>query len=209
MHPVCVVLDIERPVEAQPQNLDDGALIEFGERMLRDLRQGKHCQADIQTPWGDTYYGTNSQESIERLQVAIKVFRASWEFWSQTRHQVEEWSQGLDDKTRRYLLGLLSATAKFRPAGLQRYADFLIRLFTSSRATLLLCMARVTLLLSIAPWGEAAPEEYDNLRLKAFQALKEACWGWHMLMRPSWTIVFWVSSAFTAFDRQRFWLLAR
>lgn len=175
MHPVCVVLDIERPGEKQPQNLhDDKAWLELGQRTLGDLGQGKRCWPNMQAPWGDTYNGINNEGSIKRLEVAIKAFQTSWEFWSQTRHQVREWSQGLADKTRSHLLAFLSDTAKFCPAGLKRYVDFLIRLFKSSRAALLLCMTRVTLLLSIAPWGETAPEEHDGLRLKALQALKEA-----------------------------------
>ncbi|POS71795.1 hypothetical protein DHEL01_v209809 [Diaporthe helianthi] len=203
MYPCYVGLGLGLPRDAIPQTLNDEALLELGGRILGDLLQDKHCQADIQTPWGDTYIRTTNEASIRRLGIAIRAFKISWEFWSQSRHQVEEWSQRLDDKTHDCLRAVLSATANVHPVGLQRYADFLIKLFTSSRAALLLCMARVTLLLSIAPWGETAPGDFDSLRLEAFQALKEACWAWHMLMRPSWTIAFWVKSACTALDRQR------
>lgn len=135
MYPVCVVLDLGRPGKSQPLNLDDEALLEFGKRVLGDLRQGKHSHANIQTPWGDTYSSIPSEVSIKRLQVATKTFLTSWEFWSQSRHQVEQWSQRLDDETCNYLRAFLSATARFRPSKLQLYAEFLLRLFTSSQAS--------------------------------------------------------------------------
>ncbi|KAK7741599.1 hypothetical protein SLS63_001156 [Diaporthe eres] len=48
---------------------DDKALLDFGERILEDLRQGKHRNADIQTPWGDTY---NDMPSIEQYMFGLE-----------------------------------------------------------------------------------------------------------------------------------------
>ncbi|KAI7787108.1 hypothetical protein LA080_001200 [Diaporthe eres] len=55
MHPICLVLKLEIFGQGGMWEFDDKALLDFGERILEDLRQGKHRNADIQTPWGDTY----------------------------------------------------------------------------------------------------------------------------------------------------------
>lgn len=81
--------------------------------------------------------------------------------------------------------------------------QFLHILFTSSRAVLLLCMARVTFLLYVAPWGETAPEDYSTLRLRAFWAMRDACVSWHLLVQEVWSVAYWVKSACTTMDMQR------
>lgn len=56
-------------------------------------------------------------------------------------------------------------------------------------------MARVEFLLNVAPWGEIAPQVYDTLRLRSFQALSNICLAWNTLMRSSWTVAYWARSA--------------
>lgn len=132
------------------------------------------------------------------------ALRTSWEFWSETGSQVEQWSQQLDDETRGYLRAFLSGVVKFDPdrfSRVQRYMEFCHGLFTSSRAALLLCMARVEFLLNVAPWGEIAPQDYDTLRLRSFQALSNIGLAWNTLMRSSWTVAYWARSACEALWR--------
>lgn len=195
VHPFCVFLQLEVHGSGQRWDLDDEALLKFGERILEDLRQEKHRHAGIQTPWGDTYNGLPSEVSIKRIQGVIAALRTSREFWSQTLRQAEQWSQQLGAKNRGYLRDFLSSTVEFEDSRLVRYVEFLHRLFTSSRAALLLCMARVEFLLKVAPWGESAPQDYDTLRLRAFQALSNVCLAWHALMQSPWTVAYWARSA--------------
>lgn len=205
MHPICLVLKLELFGQGQTWKFDDNALLEFGERILQDLRQGKYPNADIQTPWGDTYNEIPGEVSVKRMQRVIMAFRASREFWSQTWRQVEQWSQQLDDETRGYLRDFLSGTVEFDSDSiprLQKYMGFLHGLLTSSRAALLLCMARVEFLLSVAPWGEIAPQDYYTLRLRSFQALSNICRAWNTLMRSSWTVAFWARTAREALWRR-------
>lgn len=202
MHPVCVALELPLPGDKTQWDLDDKALLEFGEQVLEDLGQGKHHHEGIQTSWGETYGSIPSEVLMKRLHGVIKALRASWEFWSQTRHQVEQWSQRLDNETRVYLRAFLSDKVEFDPSKSGEYMEFVHRLFTSSRATLLLCTARVQFLLSVAPWGETAPGDYDTLRLRAFQALSVVCSAWNMLMELPRTVALWVESACEALRRQ-------
>ncbi|KAG6363056.1 hypothetical protein INS49_008151 [Diaporthe citri] len=206
MHPICLVFKLELFGQDRMWKFDDKALLEFGERILEDLRQGKHRHADIQTPWGDTYNSIPSEVSMKRMQGFIMALRTSWEFWSQTGRQVEQWSQQLDDETRGYLRAFLSGTVEFDSdtiSKLRTYMEFLHGLFTSSRAALLLCMARVEFLLNVAPWGDIAPQDYDTLRLRAFQALTNICLAWHTLMRSSWTVACWARSACDALQEHK------
>lgn len=198
MHPVCMVLGLRRPEEAQLQEFDDEALLEFGQHVLEDLRRGVHRRSDIQTPWGDTYGRIPNEVSVERVQRVTMALRTSWAFWSRTRCQVEQWWQRLDDGTRGYLRAFVSDPVEFEEPKLKWYMQFLNSLFTSSRAVLLLCMARVTFLLYVAPWGETAPGDYATLRLRAFHVLRDACWSWNMLVRNFWSVACWVKSAYRA-----------
>lgn len=206
MHPVCMVLELSRPGKAQLRELDDEALLDFGEHVLEDLHRGVHCRSDIQTPWGDTYGSIPNEVSIERVQGVLEALRTSRTFWSQTRRQVEQWWQRLDDEIRVYLQDFSSATVEFDQSKVEWHMQFLHSLFTSSRAVLLLCMARVTFLLYVAPWGETAPEDYATLRLRAFWALRDACKSWHLLLRKPWSVAYWVKSACIALDRQKLFI---
>lgn len=202
MHPVCMVLGLSRPGKAQLREFDEEALLDFGEHVLEDLRRRVHRRSDIQTPWGDTYGSITDEVSIERVQGVLEALRTSWAFWSQTRRQVDEWWQQLDDEIRGYLRDFSSTKVEFDQTKLEWHMQFLHSLFTSSRAVLLLCMARVTFLLYVAPWGETAPEDYATLRLRAFWALRDACKSWHLLVRKPWSVAYWVKSASIALDRQ-------
>lgn len=202
MHPVCMALGLSRPGEAQLREFDDEVLLKFGEHVLEDLRRGVHRRSDIQTPWGDTYGSITDEVSIERVQGVLEALRTSWAFWSQTRRQVDQWWQRLDDGIRGYLRDFSSTKVQFDHSKLEWHMQFLHSLFTSSRAVLLLCMARVTFLLHVAPWGETAPEDYATLRLRAFWALRDACKSWHLLVRKPWSVAYWVKSASIALDRQ-------
>lgn len=205
MHPICTVLGLRRPKEAQLQEVDDEALLDFGERVLEDLRRGLHRRPGVQKPWGETYGSTPNEVSIERVQEATKTLRTSWAFWSQSRRQVEQWWQGLDDEARDYIQAFLSGAVVFDQSRLECYTSFLHRLFTSSRAVLLLCMARVTFLLYVAPWGETAPEDYASLRLRAFRVLREASLSWSLLVRKTWSVAYWAKSAFKEMRIQEFY----
>lgn len=203
MHPVCNVLGLSRPGEAHDWGFDDEALLDFGGRVLKDLRRGVYRRSDIRTPWGDTYGSIPIEVSIERVKGVLEALRTSLAFWSQTRRQVKYWWRRLDEKIRVYLQDFSSTTVEFDQSKLEWHMQFLHSLFTSSRAVLLLCMARVTFLLYVAPWGETAPEDYSTLRLRAFWAMRAACEIWHLLVQEVWSVAYWVNSACIALDRLR------
>lgn len=122
-------------------------------------------------------------------------FRASLRFWNDTQAQVRSWSEKLSNEARSYLQDFYSGESDFDRSKMHNYMETLHRLFTSSRAVLLLCMARVTFILCVAPWGSEIPNGYQSVQVKAFRGLVRACWGWHELVHRQWTVGVWIRSA--------------
>lgn len=127
-----------------------------------------------------------------KVAAAVHDLKARHLEWQDCRKRIQKWWDDLDGGKQKGLGAFVRRRRNADALEATTYVRFVHLLITTSRTVLLLCVARLSAILAVAPWSDHFNEEYhSSLRLRSLDAVREACGIWHLLMEHRDTVGRW------------------
>lgn len=135
---------------------------------------------------------SNGRTVPPKVTAAVHDLKARHLEWQDCRERVQKWWDDLDGGKQKGLRAFVRGRRNADALEATTYVRFVHLLITTSRTVLLLCVARLSAILAVAPWSDHFNEKYySSLRLRSLDAVREACGIWHLLMEQRDTVGRW------------------
>lgn len=156
-----------------------------------ELVQKNRIGREMQSP--DVHkLSSNGRTVPPKVAAAVHDLKARHLEWQDCRKRVQKWWDDLDGGKQKRLRAFVRGRRNADALEATTYVRFVHLLITTSRTVLLLCLARLSAILAVAPWSDHFNEEYySSLRLRSLDAVREACGVWHLLMEHRDTVGRW------------------